>query len=130
MSSWTLYVQESGDEWPSGGTSTIPRPQEDLDVGLNTTQQAIQLADGSLGYYTPETKTVKPDLQFTWYMRDETFKDELEGYIENHDFIKIVTHTGKEYIGRFLNLQSKWLVGESPDEYMITVGFTRMAGSD
>lgn len=128
MSNWTVFVQESGGDWPSGGTSTVPRPNEDLDVGKTTTQVAVQLADGSLGFYTPETKSTKNDLQFVWVMKDEDFFDEINSYIDNHDYIKIVTHTGKEYIGRFGTATGKWLVGEEPDEFLMTVSFIRMAG--
>lgn len=129
MSTWTLFVQESGGDWPSGGTSTVPRPNEDLDVGKTTTQQAIQLADGSVGYFTPETKSIKSDLTFVWVMKNETFFDEINGYIDNHDYIKITTHTGKDYIGRFGNVMGKWLVGEE-DEFLMTVTFIRMSESD
>ena len=57
MSNWSLFVEESGGDFPSGATSVVPRPNEDLDVGKMTTQVAVQLADGSVGYITPENKS-------------------------------------------------------------------------
>ena len=130
MSTWSLFVEESGGDFPSGATSVVPRPNEDLDVGKMSTQVAVQLADGSVGYITPETKSSKADLTFVWVMKDEDFLDEIEGYIDNHDYIKIITHTGKEYIGRFSSVVGRWLVGEDPDEFQITSTFVRMDGSD
>ena len=128
MSNWILSVEESGGGWPSGsGTDTIPRPNEDLDVSQVSTQQAVQLADGSMGYITPETKFTRQDLTFVWVMQDDTLRTRIQGYIDNHDYIKIETHiTGFEFIGRFTSVTSKWLVGEEPDEFLITAVFTRM----
>lgn len=129
MSYWKLYVEDSGGAFPAQETLLLPRPNDDLNVGKTSNQTANPLADGSIGYYTPETKSIKNDLTFTWVMRDEDFLETLESYIDNHDFIKIETHTSREFIGRFLNVNGKWLTGED-EEFEITATFARMEGSD
>lgn len=126
MSNWTVYIGESGGTWLSG-TDLIPRPNENLDLGKLSTQQAIQLSDGSMGYITPENKSLRGDISFTWVMKDDTFRTQIEEYIDNHEYIKIETHiSGFEFIGRFKSVNSQWLVGESPDEFVVTAIFERM----
>jgi hypothetical protein len=128
MSNWKIYIAESGSlgSWDEDERG-IPRPNEDLDVGKTSTQQAVQLADGSIGYFTPETKATRGDLTFVWVMRDNDLREQLEAYIDSHDYIKIETHiSGFEFIGRFTGVTSKWLVGEEPDEFLITAIFSRM----
>lgn len=129
MSNWNIYVETDG-SFPELPTSVIPRPHENTNVGMISTQQTIPLADGSLGYYTPENKFLRQELVFKWFMQYDTFREEVEGYIENHDYIKITNHLGESYLGRFLNVSSVWLVGESPDEYEITATFLRMDEED
>ena len=125
MSNWNLYVYESGG-WVLD-VALIPRPNEDLDITKLSTQQSIELADGSMGYITPENKSNRSDLMMSWVMKDETFRERVEEYIDNHDYIKIETHiSGLEFIGRFKSVTAKWLVGEEPDEFTVSTVFARM----
>lgn len=111
MSNWTIYTQNSGLVWVED-VSGIPRPQQSMPVELISTEVENSLADGSRAFIVPETKIVKSDLVFTWYEQSQTFKEQLEDYITNYDYIKIVTHiSGLEFIGRFKSVRPIWLVG-------------------
>jgi hypothetical protein len=128
MSNWDLYKEASGGGWEA--EDGLPRPQQDVTIGRVSNMQVIPLADGTMGFYTPETASSKPDLQFSWFVRDETFSDRIQNYIDNNDYIKIVTHTGKIYLGRFASVSPVWLVGREPDEFEVTAVFIRMTGSN
>jgi len=126
MSNWNLYTYESGDVWVLD-PRLIPRPNDDVEVSKASTQQAIQLADGSMGYIAPEVKGFRNEITFSWVLKDFDFRQQIEDYIDNHDYIKIETHiAGYEFIGRFKAITSKWLVGESPDQYVVSIIFERM----
>ena len=84
---WNIYYQESSLSWVADGT--IPRPNDVLNYETISTQTAIQLADGSKAYITPEIKSLKNPLIFLWYMDDGTYKDKIEAYILNNEYIKI-----------------------------------------
>jgi hypothetical protein len=126
MSNWNVYEWDDiNEEWDLAGT--IPRSQEDIQDIYVSNQQEIQLADGSKAYYTPETYYNKSEVSLRWYMQDDTFKTQIEEYIINHTYLKIETHiSGEDYIGRFKQVTGQWLIGESPDEYVVDALFTRM----
>lgn len=125
---WDIYVYNTGTlTWDADGT--IPRPNSDLTVEMNITQQKVQLADGSYAYFAPETKYERLPIQFSWFHQDQDFKDQIEDYITNYDYLKIVTHiAGDQYtlIGRFVNWRPTWLVGVSPDRWDIEATFEVM----
>jgi hypothetical protein len=125
MSNWSIYKYNTGTlTWDADGT--IPHPNADLDVDMVSTQQKISLADGSFAYVSPETKFDRTPLSMTWIYQDQTFKDKLEAYMTNSDYLKIVTHLGSGYytfIGKFISIKSKWLVGVEPDAFDIDAVF-------
>jgi len=108
-SSWNIYELESGDTWAL--TDTIYRPNENTTMPILSTQQKVQLADGSYGFMSPETKYVREPIEFIWTYVDDTFKTKIENYVKNATYIKIVDHNSAEYIGRFISVQRIWLTG-------------------
>lgn len=119
---WNVFLYSSGGTWVADGT--INRPNADLSVPILTTQQKIQLANGSKSFLTPEIKYVYDQIKFVWIADDSTIKDKIEAYIQNHDKVKIVTHySGIEFIGRFTSITPIWLIGQEPDEWDIEAIF-------
>ncbi len=113
MSTWNIYKFNTGTlVYDSDGT--IPRPNEDMDMEVISNQQKFKLADGSDAFVTPEIKSTKQPLNFIWYLQDDTtLKDKLETYMTNNDYLKIVTHTSLEFIGRFISARTRWLTGQT-----------------
>ena len=123
ISNWEIFIQDSFETWISDGT--VPRPNEDLPITDLSTQRAFSLADGSKGFVTPETKKQKQPITFIWVADDGTLKTKLDAYLAANEYVRIVTHTGEEFIGRFISLTRVWLVGIAPDEYDWQVIFER-----
>lgn len=112
MSTWNVYVYNTGTlAWDLDGT--IPRPNDNLSVSLVHNQQRIKLADGSDAFLTPETRTAKQQLNMVWIQQDKDFVDQIETWMNNHDYLKIETHLASyNYIGRFVGINPVWKVGE------------------
>ena len=122
---WTVYVEESAGTWLADGQ--IPRPNADFIYDYTSTQSSYQLADGSRAFITPETTYGKGPVSFVWYLDDDgSIKTKIENYLTNNEYLKIVTHTGTELIGRFINFKITHLLGLD-DTYDIEASFDRMA---
>ncbi len=119
-STWHIY-KKVGIYWIPDGT--FYRPNDFLLTHKLSTQSKTQRAKGDNIYMTPSTKYIDEVMNFVWYYDDATMKAKLEGYIENHNEIKIVDHSNNEYIGRFLTVNAGWLVGDYPDRYDIQATF-------
>ena len=111
---WLIYTQESGLSWVSDGY--IYRPNSDFDIQITSNQVKVQLADGSFGFTIPETKYAREQLSFVWTRVDLSFVSQIVGYIQNHDYLKIVDHDSTVYIGRFISCKRIWLTGVDEDD--------------
>lgn len=120
---WSIAVKESGGTWVSDGTIYIPNSN----LGLETvsTQTRVQLANGSFAYIRPETKYNISALKFAWFYLPKTFKDKIEGYIQDASAIRITDHNSNLYYGRFTSIQSTWLAGED-NKYDVTAEFEQI----
>lgn len=126
MSTWNIYLFNTLTETYSLD-GTVPRPHEDLDVSVISNQVRSTLADGSMVFITPETKSQLQPLTFVWRLQDETFYNVIQTYMTNNSYLKIVTHlAGKIFIGRFISLSGRWLVGIDGDYFEIIATFERM----
>jgi len=106
---WNIYIY-SGGSWVADGQ--IPVPNDTLDLGLTSTLQKIQLADGDQAFIVPETKYNKDNLTFIWRNdTDGSIKSKIESYVQNNTKVKIVDSLSNEHIGRFTNIRSHWIVG-------------------
>lgn len=116
---WDLY-RKIAEVWTYEGT--IYRPNASLPLTIKSNLIKTQLADGSYGYITPETKYNINSLKLTWGYIDKTYRDQLEVYVENLYDMRITDHNTTVYYGRFTDITSTWLVGEE-NKYDITVQF-------
>ena len=120
---WTTELENSGGTWILD--TALPRSQEDIERIYLSTQQKIKLADGSNAFVTPEIKRIKEPISFTWFQSTSALRTQIETYMLNGDKLRITTHTGETFIGRFISIQRVWLVGTEPDEYDNMVTFER-----
>jgi len=124
MSNWSVYIQGSGASWDVDGT--VPRANADLEINDTSTQTEVQLADGSTAILIPEVTYKYQPITFIWMCDDGTIKAKIRRYIEDNEYIKIVTHVGAEiYYGYFTNLSTKWFVGME-DKYDLMATFRRL----
>jgi hypothetical protein len=119
MSNWSIYILESNSSYTDDGY--IPRPNQDLETSRVSTQQQIRMADGSNSYVTPEVKSLKDPIQMFFADVSTSLITKINNYIDNGDTVKIVTHTGEEFIGYFTSIKRVWLTGVAPDSYNIQV---------
>ncbi len=122
---WGIEKKVAGSFTSDG---TIFRPNNDFPIEIVSTQQTINLSDGSNAFVTPQTKFIDLPLTFTWLWEDGTTKTQVEGYITNQDDLRITDHDGNLYIGRFVNINSIQIVGQDPDRYNISALFQPMPG--
>ena len=121
---WDVYVRESGDLYTYN--NGILRPNDSMELPTISTSTTVTLVDGSRGHITPETKSNKEAITFIWYLVDDSIITQIEDYINNDEYLKIVTHvSGREFIGKFTSIKPKWLVGEEPDLYDVEAIFER-----
>lgn len=126
MSTWNIYLYNTLTETYSLD-GTVPRPQEDLELSVISNQQRSTLASGESVFITPETKSQLQPLTFVWHLQSETFYNIIQTYMTNNSYLKIVTHlAGKIFIGRFISLTGRWLVGQDGDYFEIVSVFERM----
>jgi len=118
---WDIYLEQSVDTWALDGE--IPRPNMDMETTRLSTMSKTKLADGSNAFITPETKMVKEP--FTMFFADVTsaFREKIRNYMTNGDKVKIITHTGEIFEGKFISMSRVWLTGVAPDEYDLQVTF-------
>ena len=121
---WPVEVKTGG-SWISDGN--IYRPNTNFVFRKISTQTMVRLADGDEAFMTPATKYSDNLLTFLWYYDTGTTKTKVEGYINAQSDLKITDHNSEEYIGRFINLESTWIVGRDSDRYNIRAGFQRMS---
>ena len=120
---WTVE-RKIATVWTDEG-DTIYRPNANINVERISTQVRTILADGSYAYITPETKYNPTSLKMTWAYLPKTYKTQLETYVNNLYDLRITDHNATIYYGRFINIKSTWLTGES-DKYDIAVEFQLM----
>jgi hypothetical protein len=107
---WMVYVyEESGGTWQF--SSYINRPNQDMNTEEISTMQSNQLADGSQGFITPETKYLKSPFQMYFANVTSEFRTLLYGYLRNGIKIKLITHDNQEFIGKITNISRVWFSG-------------------
>jgi len=130
---WTVDILTSGNVWTADGN--IYRPNEDVDVGLSSTETITRLADGTKSSTLPEIKYNTDDVQFTWLDLDttisaeDTFITKIKNYVINGDYLRITSHDSETYIGRFTGAKRVWLSGLGADHYDLQGTLTRFSGS-
>jgi len=120
---WQCQTKISG-SWVSDGT--IYRPNTSISLTKTSTQSRAALADGNQAYVTPYIKYRDGDIIFNWVFDDGTTKIKIEGYIDNLTDVKMIDQNSKEYIGRFANITSQWLIGFDGNKYNIRATFIIM----
>ena len=123
MSNWTIYIQNSSLGWDA--EPAIPRPNQDMETKYVSNVTKIKLANGSNAYITPETKYSKEIFTMFWASTTSVLRTQIETYIVNGDILKIVTHTGEEFIGFFSDMSRVWFSGIE-DTYDLQVSFERV----
>lgn len=121
MSNWQIFVQTSNYGWASD--DAIPRPNSDMETETNSTQQVVKLADGSTGFVLPEVGRSKEPFSMFFANTTTAFRSQIDTYINNGDKVKIETHTGEIFIGRFINWKRVWFSGIEPDLFDLNVTF-------
>jgi len=107
---WMVYVyEESGGTWQF--SSYIKRPNQDMNTEEMSTMQSTQLADGSNGFITPETKYLKSPFQMFFANTTSDFRTLLYGYFRNGTKIKLITHNSEQYIGKITNISRVYFSG-------------------
>ena len=122
---WTIERKITG-TWTNEG-QTIYRPNMNVQIKQTSTQAKTRLADGSLGFFNPETKYNSEALTFKWSYLPKTYKDQIDTYVKNLYDLKITDHNGTIYYGRFVNSTAVWLIGQV-DKYDVSADFEQIPG--
>ena len=121
---WDVAIKSSG-AWTNDGT--LYRPNTGYNLQTQSTQVKSRLANGDNVYITPSTKYVESPITFIWYWDDGTTKTKIEGYINNHNDVRITDDLGNIYYGRFISITSNRIAGQSDELYDVTAIFERMS---
>ncbi len=120
---WALARKIAG-VWTDEGY-TIYRPNSNVGIDIVSTQIRTPLANGSVAYIVPATKSNPQSLNFAWGYLPKTYKTQLEAYVTNLYDMRITDHNATVYYGRFINIKSTWLAGEE-DKYDVIVDFQQI----
>lgn len=121
--SWSVYLYKSK-VWTS--ESSFPNPNAvEFQESIESTSTAHRLVDGSLSYTQPETTYNLGAITFTWQLRKTTtIGTRIDNYIKSGSGLKLVTHTGKEFIGKFSRFLNRWrFSGATTQKYDLEVEF-------
>ena len=124
MSYWVIEVQYSNNSWHVDGQ--IPRPNENLELETISTETTVKLANGGEANVTPEVRSLKQPFNMTWIDASSSFRTQIANYIDNRETVRITTHLGETFIGRFTSIKRVWLTGVSPDQIDIQITFKRL----
>ena len=104
---WDVYLYRNS-LWES--EAAFPNPgRVTLVQDLVSTAKKESLLDGSTGYTQPERTWAWSPIRLSWYRQiTTTFQTRLENYIKSGSGLKIVAHTGKEFIGKIARMNSEW----------------------
>jgi hypothetical protein len=103
------------------------RPNANVELSSMSTQQKIALASGAKAFFTPETLYNTEDIVFEFLeiYPSDSFYNKITNYIEDHSYVRITTHLGETFTGRFLSIKRVWLVNVD-DTFDFQVLFQRM----
>jgi hypothetical protein len=118
---WDIYLRESGTTYTYDGT--IPRPNANMETRRSSTMTKVRLADGANAFMTPEHRYGKEAFEMIFIKATTDLRTRIETYMVNGDKVKIITHTGEEFIGKFVDYKRVWFTGIEPDEYDLSVSF-------
>jgi hypothetical protein len=121
MSYWNIELLQSGTTYVADGE--INRPNDDLETKTISTTQKVQLANGGKGFMTPETKSYSEVFSMFFAETTAALRSKITTYIQNSDTVRITTHTGEIFTGKFVDMTRVWFTGIEPDSYDISVTF-------
>ena len=122
MLTWAVSKYISG-SWQTDGTIIVPRGQRFSEIIASSIQE-LDLADGGKAVLIPETKSNKGALKFFWHRAEVALKTKLETYIQAGTGLKITTHvSGKIFEGYITNIESELIIGQSREQYNISIDF-------
>ncbi len=105
---WDVYLYTGAGTWVS--QTAFPNPgRVTLLQNLVSTARKESLLDGSVSYNQPERTWAWSPIRLAWYKQITlTLQTRLENYIKSGSGLKIVAHTGKEFIGKIADMDSDW----------------------
>ena len=104
---WTVQTYNTGTSawvsatsWPRGSVSTFSKKYQ-------STTQFMELADGSLGAFTPSIHENLQPITLTWEKRTttSTFRTNLKTYIDDRTGIKITFHDDTTVQGYLMSFE-------------------------
>jgi hypothetical protein len=113
---WKLYTETGvGYSWEEVGY--IYCPNANLEKNKTGTLIQSKLANGANAYLSPEIKYNWEPIILTYLaldpedVDDATFINNINSYIDNGTYVKVVDHEGGELFGIFTAMQEVWLSG-------------------
>lgn len=109
---------QSATSWPRGSSSTFSKRYE-------STMQFIDLADGSVGAFTPSTHQNIQPFTLTWNRRTttSTFRTNLKTYITDKTGIKISFHDSTTMQGYLVSFEEVYDFSGSTQQYTVVSEF-------
>lgn len=131
--SWTVSLHTGANTWIS--QSSFPNPG-DIIIGdeVSATFEENVLIDGSRTITQPEFTYRLQPVTFGWPKRiNTTLYTRVLNYIKSGSGLKITTHTGKEFTGRFKKVINEWKFSRSTgnkQKYNLEAEFDQIEAED
>lgn len=118
---WALAEYTGGGAWrPETG---LPRPGKiAFSPPIQSTSIKKILIDGGVGRIRSEVTWNPEEIQFVWPDQNTTIlKTRLENYIKSGSPLRITTHAGEIFYGRFNRFVPEWVLSGSTQKYALQV---------
>lgn len=125
---WTVKKYSGGawvDDGILNGNTAIPAPRENgFSEPIETTFEAMTLANGGQALVFPQIIYINKNLDFYWSKADSTLKAKLENWLQTNMGLRFTTHiSGRVFEGYLKFISSEWIIGLKKELYNITVTF-------
>lgn len=109
----------------------IPNPNATpLETDVKSTQQRVELVDGSRGYLTPETKYVDEPVKFTWqFQSGDTFQHKWKQLARDNTLVTIQSNVRERtWTGKVVSAKERVIPWGSQDFSDIVVTLEQQDG--
>ena len=118
---WAIAEYTGGGAWRP--ETPLPRPGKiTFSTPIVSTHTKKILVDGGIGRLRSEITWNPEEIRFAWpTQRNTILQDRLTNYVKSGSPLRLTTHIGDEFYGRFTRFTSEWKLSGDEQYYGIEI---------